>query len=101
LITNKRAWGDAEWAGLGHLAQEFLNDLADDYAEHGKAFVRRLRTDHPQTYIKVLLLLSPLDECMYEQVFGVLTPDQRRAFFEEFLKMPQEEQAAAPAAAES
>ena len=102
MITNRRAFGDAEWAGLGHLAEDFLNDLADDYTKHGKAFVKRLRTDHPQTYIKVLLLLSPLDASMCQRMIERLTPEQCSAIYDafEFEKEEQEEQAAAPPASE-
>jgi hypothetical protein len=98
VITDKRAFCDADWAGLGHLAEEFLNDLADDYEEHGKEFVRRLRIDHPQIYIKTLLLLSPLDARMLMRTLEAITPEGRRLYFEGLLKARQEEQAAAPPA---
>jgi hypothetical protein len=76
---------------------EFFDDLFDDYSEHGKDVVKRLRTDHPQTYIKVLLLLSPLEATMQAEAYGVVTAEERHAFFRMFLE--REEQAAAPPAA--
>lgn len=41
------------------LTAAFLNDLADDYEQHGKAVLEKLRVKSPKTYIAAIVKLCP------------------------------------------
>ena len=41
------------------ISGRFLNDLADDYEQHGAAVIARVREESPVTYIKVVASLLP------------------------------------------
>ncbi len=42
------------------ISGRFLNDLADDYEQHGAAVIARVREESPVTYIKVVASLLPV-----------------------------------------
>jgi hypothetical protein len=46
---------------LNKLATDFLDALADDFAIHGRDAIAKMRTQHPDSYIRVVAWLIPRD----------------------------------------
>lgn len=46
-------------AARNRLTARFLNDLADDFEEHGKTAIVRAREDDPMGYVKAIAALMP------------------------------------------
>lgn len=60
MIPNRNGRGGAlPFGELGRLGKQFVHDLEHDYEEHWEDVIDRLRRNHPRTYIKLLLTLSP------------------------------------------
>ena len=43
------------------VAEDFVKALADDFAEHGKAVIEKVRLEKPGTYLKLVADLVPKD----------------------------------------
>jgi hypothetical protein len=43
------------------VAEDFVRAIADDFAEHGKAVIEKVRLEKPDTYLKLVADLVPKD----------------------------------------
>lgn len=65
--SNLRPWRPGESGNLAgrpkgsrnRIAEAFLSDLLEDWREHGPEAIRRVRTDDPSTYVKVVAATLP------------------------------------------
>lgn len=58
------------------LAEDFLRDLADDFAVHGKQAITDVRTQDPSTYLKIVSQLVPKEFVIREAGLSDLTDEQ-------------------------
>lgn len=76
------------------LSRAFLHGLAEDFEEHGKTAIEKVRTEDPSTYLRVVASLQP-KELEISNPMGALSDEKLTAAIEE---LSQQIKAQAPPA---
>jgi hypothetical protein len=59
FLTGNSGGGGRPKGSRNKLATEFLDAMASDFAEHGRAAIERVRTEKPDVYLRVVADLMP------------------------------------------
>ena len=71
------------------LGEDFIKALADNFAEHGRDAIERMREDRPGDYIRMIASLMPKEATQNVDPFADVTDEQLAEYIRELKDAPQ------------